>query len=1118
MEHPDEVAKIRAELNALLLQARALSQRLEALETRQEPQVEPEAAPPTPREEAVVIAKTAASVPDRPAPATPPPLPRRAAVAAPAPKAETREAAPAAPAPSKQAAPSPLGNALRAAYRAIGPKESMSWEMALGTFWLPRLAVLLLAVGVVWALTLAVQRWGQEWMPLIRIAAGYAVAAALYFGGRYVERKRTGEAAASYLDFGRVMMAGGTALVYFVTFATHYVPYTRIIPQAWITLVLLSAIMAGWGVMAYWRRSWTLAFAVTVLGHFTAALATLTLAQPPTATIVGLLALNLGAGYFIARFGWRLVGVAGVLGGYFNYLLWLANSDSSDTLTALAGGLGVLIAYWLIFAVAEYIASQRDDMRASYRLRNLYLGLNSGGFVFLGMGLMLGFDFAAPYLYAFYFATAAVFLGFGLLYRRSRPDDVIYGTYLTKASAVAALGLADYFSGAALTFSLGLEAVILLYSARRSGLVAPRALALATLAVALAQGMVFVLLRGVDGIGGAAAIPFATALFTLLAGLYFSVLYEKTRWTCIPAESLAAYPTLRQWLWRWTLADRPDTPQGRATEPFAIGTVAALGANVLAAAQMNLFVPANDWNAAVFATLGLSQLALAIAFHLRGLAVGASIAGMTAFVVWIASMVSTGLESPRALAAMHRGYGFVVALSLALMGEACRLFPMSRRKDGGSKAGTRAAYVWEILATLVAMILLVVTSKPPNQPVLLQLLATGISVYALLSGSAAAGFSAFLAFVPGVLLAWVAYASYHAPAWLPLIVMLAFATAQFSEWKWWGERPGLWYHQQAKAGPHVLYLGVAAIIGGWIIQAAEGLPEITGLVILGTIAAVAAYPLNGYALTAVSTAVLMAAAAYGYATRDMDEMLWNRGVWQVAAGAIVAGRLLTWRAAYAVPLAENLLAALAWLVLAQHYLPGDGFLLREQYLALGFLVLGAITRVRATLALAVLASFLATGVALVSAYDGSLPSEQHALVLALGVLFWFALERLVAFARKYGPLAGRDDLAMVQPILVAIPSVVLVCALEREPVLASYYLTIAWTAAAAGLMGLSLITRERYYRYAGLVLFALALCRVALIDTRELEGLYRVGAVMFLGVVLLGVGYGYIKARERGSK
>jgi uncharacterized membrane protein len=97
------------------------------------------------------------------------------------------------------------------------------------------------------------------------------------------------------------------------------------------------------------------------------------------------------------------------------------------------------------------------------------------------------------------------------------------------------------------------------------------------------------------------------------------------------------------------------------------------------------------------------------------------------------------------------------------------------------------------------------------------------------------------------------------------------------------------------------------------------------------------------------------------------------------------------------------------------------------------------------------------------------------------------------------------------------PVILLLITLERVPVLSSFYLTIAWTLAAVGVMGVALLTRERYYRYAALCMFTLALGRVMLVDTRQLDGMYRILAVLFLGVVLLAVGYGYIKARERST-
>src|SRR5690606_4581023 len=121
-----------------------------------------------------------------------------------------------------------LFDKLVARLKKIGPDDpNMSFEMALGTYWLPRAGIVFLSIGIVFLLALAAQRWGAP----LRVAIGYAVAAGLLAGAWRLDRK--------YPAYARVLYAGGFALMYFVTFATYYVPYARIFETPYPTLAAL---------------------------------------------------------------------------------------------------------------------------------------------------------------------------------------------------------------------------------------------------------------------------------------------------------------------------------------------------------------------------------------------------------------------------------------------------------------------------------------------------------------------------------------------------------------------------------------------------------------------------------------------------------------------------------------------------------------------------------------------------------------------------------------------------------------------------------------------------------------------------------------------------------------
>ena len=256
----EELRLLRERVEALSADLHIVQARLRSLERAAEQE----------QEEAHTQAHTPLTPQELPLPVMPPPLPPMKTVASP-----TAEAAPLFrpdPAPVPAAKPTSGPGPLQQLWRRIGPPEELTWEMALGTWWLPRIGITVLAVAVVWLLSLALGEIPSEWLPAVRLGLGAGVCVALLAVGKFLEKRAE--------TYARVLIAGGIALSYLVTFATHYLPFTRIFDSPVPTLVLLAAIVAFWTAVAQWRQSWLLGLGVTLLGHFTVGLSTLTLPEP----------------------------------------------------------------------------------------------------------------------------------------------------------------------------------------------------------------------------------------------------------------------------------------------------------------------------------------------------------------------------------------------------------------------------------------------------------------------------------------------------------------------------------------------------------------------------------------------------------------------------------------------------------------------------------------------------------------------------------------------------------------------------------------------------------------------------------------------------------------------
>ena len=155
----------------------------------------------------------------------------------------------------------PIGQFVRERIEDFRSKtRDQGWEVLLGTYMLSRVAVTCIAIAVVFFLTLAIERWGATWMPHLRVGIGYAVSAGLLALAWRFETK--------YSGLARVMYGGGFAIMYFVTFATHYIKFAQIFPLSPVpTLILLAVVVAAWAIAAQIRQSKIIAVMVTVLGH-----------------------------------------------------------------------------------------------------------------------------------------------------------------------------------------------------------------------------------------------------------------------------------------------------------------------------------------------------------------------------------------------------------------------------------------------------------------------------------------------------------------------------------------------------------------------------------------------------------------------------------------------------------------------------------------------------------------------------------------------------------------------------------------------------------------------------------------------------------------------------------
>jgi len=188
-------------------------------------------------------------------------------------------------------------------------ERSSQLEEVLGTNWLNKLGIVALVIGI--SLFLA-YKFPSLSNPA-KIALCYLVSFAILGTGVYLERLER------YRVFARALIGGGWALTFFVTYAMHFVPFTRVIDTQWVDLVLLFLVAVVMVVHTLRYDSQV----VTGLA-FLLAFTTVGISQNTIYSLSAGAILALGLVAIVHRRRWFELEVFGILASYGNHFIWLA--------------------------------------------------------------------------------------------------------------------------------------------------------------------------------------------------------------------------------------------------------------------------------------------------------------------------------------------------------------------------------------------------------------------------------------------------------------------------------------------------------------------------------------------------------------------------------------------------------------------------------------------------------------------------------------------------------------------------------------------------------------------------------------------------------------------------
>jgi len=354
-----------------------------------------------------------------------------------------------------QAAPNAFGVALQQPVPPAEPRES--FEVRLGTYWLPRIGMAALLTGMVFFAAYITPRLTVPQ----KVAVGYLACVVLGALGLWLDKRMP--------QFARILQGGSLALAYFVTYAAHFVEAFRVIHSPALALTLLTLVVVAIVGVAQERQSATLAGMALFFGYYTSVISGVT-----GFTLASNAVLALAALFFLARNRWVHISYGAVLATYLTYMIWVWKLNRFGDLERLvfdSAYLGesdfrlraaFLSLYWVLFAIGGLIV-RREALAAAER--NGFLTLNNAFFFVLFTLLMHHAHPNLQWQFQFCFGGALLVLS-AIAYRRYQPERLVMDTLFVQGLGVATLGLISYFKGVRLVAALALESAFVLMLAR----------------------------------------------------------------------------------------------------------------------------------------------------------------------------------------------------------------------------------------------------------------------------------------------------------------------------------------------------------------------------------------------------------------------------------------------------------------------------------------------------------------------------------------------------------------------------------------------------------------------------------------------------------------------------
>ncbi len=187
------------------------------------------------------------------------------------------------------------------------PTPAEGVEVLIGKYWLNKIGIISMVAGVAFFVSYAFTYLSPVW----RIGIGYLISAAMILAGRAMDKMQ------KYKWYGRGIIAGGWVLVYFTTFAMHFIPATRIISSRPLDMALLSVVVAVMVADLLKFRSESLVMLVMTLGYVTAGIN-----ETSFLAFIYVAVLAAASCLLLVRMKWQTLSALSLLGTYVTHIIW----------------------------------------------------------------------------------------------------------------------------------------------------------------------------------------------------------------------------------------------------------------------------------------------------------------------------------------------------------------------------------------------------------------------------------------------------------------------------------------------------------------------------------------------------------------------------------------------------------------------------------------------------------------------------------------------------------------------------------------------------------------------------------------------------------------------------